>query len=291
LDRLLVDAARAAGAEMREGVVVRDLLWNGGRVIGIRASDSGERTVEERGNLVVGADGLFSMVARSAAASVEHEVPSLTGGYYAYWRGVPTDGVEFYIRHGRDNLVFPTHDGLTCVWAGRAHGEWDEYRADVAANYLATLDPALRRRVEAGERATPYRGTGKLPNLYRRAAGPGWALVGDAAYHRDPLTGMGIGDAFLGATLLAEAIGAAHADAPEAAFSAYAATLRDRTQPVFDYTVRAAALTDPGPQEALYRRIAGSADATRQLMNVMAGALSYRDFFNAANLAKVLGEP
>jgi flavin-dependent dehydrogenase len=201
---------------------------------------------------------------------------------------VPTHGVEFYVRHGRDNLVFPTHDGLTCIWAGRAHGEWDAYRADVETGYFATLDPALLARVKAGERATTFRGTGKLPNIYRRAAGPGWALVGDAAYHRDPLTGMGIGDAFLGATLLASAIDAARDGDSANAFARYRQQLRERTQPVFDYTVRAAALADPAPQVPLYRRIAASAEATREFMNVVAGTLSFRAFFNSDNLARLL---
>jgi flavin-dependent dehydrogenase len=289
LDSFLVEAAREAGAEMRERVVVRDLIRDQeGRVIGVRSADGAGRVAEERAALTVGADGLFSTVARLVAAPAEHEVPSLSCGYYAYWRGVPTHGVEFYVRHGRDNLVFPTHDGLTCIWAGRAHGEWDAYRADVETGYFATLDPALLARVKAGERATTFRGTGKLPNIYRRAAGPGWALVGDAAYHRDPLTGMGIGDAFLGATLLASAIDAARDGDSANAFARYRQQLRERTQPVFDYTVRAAALADPAPQVPLYRRIAASAEATREFMNVVAGTLSFRAFFNSDNLARLL---
>src|SRR6185437_7051583 len=206
LDALLVQAAREAGAELREGVTLRDLLWEGERVVGIRASGEADETQEERAPLVLGADGIFSPVARHVGAAADIHYPSLTCGYYAYWRGVPTDGVEFYVREGRDILVFPTHDGLTCVWAGRAHPSWSDYRADVGRGYAATLDPELRARLEAGERVSPFRGTNKLPNFYRRGAGPGWALVGDAAYHRDPLTGMGIGDAFLGASLLAEAV-------------------------------------------------------------------------------------
>jgi 2-polyprenyl-6-methoxyphenol hydroxylase-like FAD-dependent oxidoreductase len=287
LDHLLVTAARDANAEIRERCVVRDLIRDGDRVIGLRAVDEAGDPIEARAGLVVGADGVFSTVARLTGATVEHEVPSLTGGYYAYWRGVPTDGVEFYIRHGRDNLVFPTHDGLTCVWAGRSHREWDTYRGDVEATYMATLDPALLARVRGGERATPFRGTGKLPNFYRGASGPGWALVGDAAYHRDPLTGMGIGDAFLGASLLAGAVDCARSGERDA-LSNYGRELRERTETAFDYTVRAASLADPAPQGDLYRRIAQSLEATQAMMNVMAGTQSFRAFFTRDNLTRML---
>jgi 2-polyprenyl-6-methoxyphenol hydroxylase-like FAD-dependent oxidoreductase len=289
LDQLLVEAARQAGAELRERIVVRDLLWDAGRVVGIRATDAAGAALEERAALVVGADGAFSTVARLVAAESEIHHPSRTCGYYAYWQGVPTDGVEFYIRHGRDILQFPTHDGLTCIWAGRASGDWDAYRADVEAVYRATLDPALRARVDAGERATPFRGTGKLPNFYRRAGGPGWALVGDAAYHRDPLAGMGIGDAFLGAALLAEAIDEGRDEGPDAALRRYGQELHARTRAVFDYTLRAAALHDPAPQVPLYARIAAHAAATQEFMNVMAGTLPYRAFFDSDNIARLTG--
>jgi flavin-dependent dehydrogenase len=282
LDQLLVESARRAGAELRERTVVRDLLWEGERVVGVRATSAGGGTVEERAELVVGADGVFSHVARLVGSESETDLPSLTCGYYAYWRGVPTDGVEFYVREGRDILVFPTHDDLTCIWAGRSRGAWRDYRADPERAYLATLDHALLARVKAGERVTPFRGTNKLPNFYRRAAGKGWALVGDAAYHRDPLTGMGIGDAFLGAMLLAEAV-------ERGSVASYPRVLKYETLPVFEYTVRAAALKDPTPQVPLYYEIAASPAATRQFMNVLTGTLPYRAFFNRSNIAQLVG--
>jgi flavin-dependent dehydrogenase len=287
LDALLVEAAREAGAEIRERTVMRGLLWEEGRVVGIRAVH-GSKAYEERATIVVGADGAFSHLARLVQAQSEDYQPSLTCGYYAYWSGVPTEGVEFYLRLGRDILVFPTHDGLTCIWAGRSNGEWGDYRADVEAGYLATLDAELLARVKAGRRQTSYRGTGKLPNFYRRAGGEGWALVGDAAYHRDPLTGMGIGDAFLGATLLAEAITRALDGDAQAALVRYGRELKERTRAVFEYTLRAAALHDPAPQQPLYAAIAASEAATRQFMNVLGGTASYRALFNRESIAGLL---
>jgi flavin-dependent dehydrogenase len=206
--------------------------------------------------------------------------PSLTCGFYAYWSGVPVDGVEFYLRQGRDILVFPTHDGLTCLWVGRANSEWSAYRADIEASYLAALDPALLARVQRGRRETSFKGTHRLPNFYRDCAGPGWALVGDAAYHRDPLTGMGIGDAFLGAELLADAF-------PDG-LAGYQDALREKTGEVFEYTVMSAALKDPEPQAALYRAIAAQPDMTQRLMNVLGGTASFRSLFNVRVMGALL---
>jgi flavin-dependent dehydrogenase len=288
LDKLLVDAARDAGAEVREATLVREVLRDGERVVGVRAVDAAGGTIEARAALVVGADGLNSSVARRVGAAVARSHPSLTCGFYAYWSGVPVDGVEFFLREGRDILVFPTHDGLTCLWVGRANGDWPAYRADTEATYLASLDPSLLARVRRGRRETPFKGTHRLPNFYRDCTGPGWALVGDAAYHRDPLTGMGIGDAFLGAELLAGAVHAGLAGDLDAALGAYQETLRERTGAVFEYTVMSAALKDPAPQAPLYRAIAARPDMTRLFMNILGGTAPFRSLFNARTMGGLL---
>ena len=288
LDKLLVDAARAAGAEIREGALVREVVRDGDRVAGVRATLRDGTSCEARAPIVVGADGMTSTVADAVDAKVIRSHPSLTCGFYAYWQGVPTEGVEFYIRHERDVLVFPTHDGLTCIWAGRPIGEWPAYRADTEATYLAGLDPLLLSRVQKGQRTTAFKGTHRLLNFFRDCAGPGWALVGDAAYHRDPLTGMGIGDAFLGAQLLAEALQRSDGGDVDAVLAAYRDKYRERTTDAFDYTVSSAMLKDPAPQVPLYRAIAGRPEMTQHLMNVLGGSVSFRSLFNARTLAELL---
>jgi flavin-dependent dehydrogenase len=271
LDKLLVDEAREAGAEVREGVLVRDVIRDGDRIVGVRGDG-----VEERASIVVGADGMTSGIADAVGAAMNPSHPSLTCGFYAYWSGVPTDGVEFYVRAGRDILVFPTHDGLTCVWVGRANEQWSTYRVDIEGQYLAGLDETVLARVRRGRRETPFKGTHRLPNFYRDCAGPGWALVGDAAYHRDPLTGMGIGDAFLGAELLAEAIDRGLGSDLDAALKGYRETLRERTAAVFEYTLMSAALKDPEPQARLNRAIAADPDLAQRFMNVLGGSAPFR---------------
>ena len=283
LDKLLVDAAREASAEVREGVLVRDVIRDGDRIVGVCGDG-----FEERAAVVIGADGMTSGIAEAVSAAMSPSHPSLTCGFYAYWSGVPTDGVEFYVRAGRDILIFPTHDGLTCVWVGRANEQWPAYRADVEGQYLSGLDAAVLDRVQRGRRETPFKGTHRLPNFYRDCAGAGWALVGDAAYHRDPLTGMGIGDAFLGAELLAEAIDCGLGSDLDAALKGYQKTLREKTAAVFEYTLMSAALKDPEPQARLNRAIAADPDLTQRFMNVLGGSASFRTLFNARTMGMAL---
>ena len=283
LDKLLVDEAREAGAEVREGVLVREIIRDGDRIVGVRGEG-----VEERASVVVGADGMTSGIADAVGAAMNPSHPSLTCGFYAYWSGVPTDGVEFYVRAGRDILVFPTHDGLTCVWVGRANDQWPAYRADVEGQYLGGLDEAVLARLKRGRRETPFKGTHRLPNFYRDCAGAGWALVGDAAYHRDPLTGMGIGDAFLGAELLAEAIDRGLGSDLDAALKGYRETLRERTAAVFEYTLMSAALKDPEPQARLNRAIAADPDLAQRFMNVLGGSAPFRTLFNTRTMGMAL---
>src|SRR3954447_2268708 len=292
LDKLLVDAAREAGAEIREATTFRELVWENGQVVGARLQDSDGRIREETAALVVGADGMWSPVGRAAGAKMDIEKGSLTCGYYAYWAGVPTQGVEFYVRHGRDILVFPTHAGLTCIWAGRSHQDWDSYRKDVERSYLEIIElaPSLAERLKNARQVSPFKGTSKLLNFYRQSFGRGWVLVGDAAYHRDPLPGMGIGDAFLGAQLLADELIGRPVDGPhlETSLAAYQSRFRERTLPIFDYTLKAASLKDPTSTIPIYERVAQSREETIRFMDVLAGNIPFKEFFNPSNIARLL---
>jgi 2-polyprenyl-6-methoxyphenol hydroxylase-like FAD-dependent oxidoreductase len=292
LDRLLVDAAREAGAVIKEATTFRDLLWSDDQVVGARLQNADGRLIEESAAIVVGADGIWSAVARAAGAVTDVEHQSLTCGYYAYWSGVPTAGVEFYVRPGRDILVFPTHDGLTCIWAGRSYDDWSTYRKDVEGTYhdIIGLAPTLADRLGRASRVSPFKGTSKLLNFYRQSFGKGWALVGDAAYHRDPLPGMGIGDAFLGAQFLAHALTEGLRDAAclDDSLAAYQSAFRDRTMPIFEYTLKAAALKDPISTIPVYARIASSVEETKRFLDVLAGNADFKQFFNPTNIMRLL---
>jgi flavin-dependent dehydrogenase len=208
LDALLVEQATAAGAELRERVVVDGLLSDGEQVSGIRGRTAQGRPVTEQARIVIGADGKHSSIARLVGAPSYMEQPSLTCWYMAYWGDFPCEGLEMHWRPGRLVFALPTHDTLTMVAVCWRHHEFQQFRSDIAGNYRATLAqmPALAERALAARQAERFVGMADLPNFFRRPYGPGWALVGDAGHHKDPTLARGISDAFCDAALLAEAI-------------------------------------------------------------------------------------
>src|SRR5439155_1299411 len=113
LDKLLVDGASEAGAEVREGFTVEDVVVEEGRVTGVRGHAKGGKTVTEQANVFIGADGRSSLVARTVRPEQYNEKPQILCGYYSYWSGLPMDGrFEVFIRPDRGWGVAPTHDDL-----------------------------------------------------------------------------------------------------------------------------------------------------------------------------------
>ena len=161
LDSILVNAAVNAGAELREGYAVQELLSEYGRVTGIRGRDSRGAASDERARIVIGADGMHSIVARAVDAPSYNEVPSLTCGYYSYWSGIPWEGFELYSREARAMILLPTNDDQVCLAVQWPHSEFDAFRADIEGNFMRTLDlaPDLAERVRAGRREARFVGT------------------------------------------------------------------------------------------------------------------------------------
>jgi flavin-dependent dehydrogenase len=208
LDKLLVDAAVAAGAELRERFRVDEIVLNGETVIGIAGHGEDRARTHEEARFVIGADGHHSIVAKAVRAPTYREREALTGGYYSYWSGVELGGAEVYVSDRGGVLAFPTNHGQVCVAAGRATEHFPEYRAAIEETFFWILDasPSFAAKMRRGRREERWMGTADVPNFFRRPWGPGWALVGDAGYMKDPTTGLGIADAFRDAGLLAAAL-------------------------------------------------------------------------------------
>src|SRR5215207_3190576 len=208
LDAILVDAAAEAGASVLQGCAVHDLIREDGRVAGVRGRTAGGVEIVERAHIVVGADGIYSRVARSVGAATYDERPAATCCYYSYFAGAPVEGVEITFLDDRFVVAFPTNEGLTGVAVAVPIAEFPRFRADIERAFTETLQktPSLAARVAASERAERWFGTGDLPGYFRQSHGPGWALVGDAGHHKDPIPANGISDAFHSAALLAAAI-------------------------------------------------------------------------------------
>jgi 2-polyprenyl-6-methoxyphenol hydroxylase-like FAD-dependent oxidoreductase len=294
LDQILVEAAVEAGAELREEFVVDELLRDEQQVTGIRGHSRKGGTISERAHIVVGADGLHSTVARLVSAPVYRDRGVLAASYYTYWSGVPTDGVEVYVRDRRSWGMLPTHDGLTVLPLSWPRAEFEANRRDVERNYLAALDqaPEVAERVQAGRREDRFRGSGELGNFFRKPYGRGWALVGDAAMHKDPCTAQGITDAFQDAEMVAAAVhaGLSGEATMEAGLQRYEER-RDRDRMgIFEFTCQLASL-EPPPPEMLHLLGAIHRDraASNRFVSLIAGTESFESFFAAANLAAMTG--
>jgi len=211
LDALLVDAARESGAEVRHETQLLALQRDGdGRVCGVTVRGAEGAVESIRAGIVIGADGRRSQVARESGARTYRSGSHRTGVVYGYWSGIGLAGNHWYYRSGVSAGAIPTNDGATCVFAAVPSTRFDEeLRRDPADGYrrvLAACDEQLARAVDGARPAgRPFFFPGARGHM-RRPWGPGWALVGDAAYFKDPLTAHGITDALRDAELLAAAV-------------------------------------------------------------------------------------
>jgi flavin-dependent dehydrogenase len=293
LDTLLVEAAAAAGAEVRERFTVEDLLMDGERVMGIQGHSTGGAMVREEARIVIGADGLHSRVARRVQAATYDARPVCTCAYYAYWTDVPLRGAELYIRPERTMIAGATNEGRTMVIVYRPVKAFPEVRTDIERNFLAALDlaPGLAERVRNGTRAEHFRGTADLPNFYRRPHGPGWALVGDAGYHKDPITAQGITDAFHDADLLATAIddGLAGQRPLAEALTAYEQTRNQTTRPHYELTSQFASLQPPPSEmQQLVGALLHNHEQADRFIGTIAGTVPIAEFFAPENVGQII---
>jgi 2-polyprenyl-6-methoxyphenol hydroxylase-like FAD-dependent oxidoreductase len=294
LDEILVDAAGKSGAEVRQGFTVDEILREDGRVVGIRGHGPAGLSVTERARVVVGADGLWSLVARTVSAERYHEKPPLLAGYYTYWSGLPMDGRFMdWTLPNRGMAAWPTNDDLTLVIAGWPFAEFDARRRDVEGNYLAVVDqvPAFAERVRGARREERFAGLA-VPNCFRRPYGPGWALTGDAGYIKDFITAQGISDAFHDAELCATALDEnfSGARAFEEAMGRYQAARDRRALPIYEFTTELATLQPPPPElERVLAAAQGNQEAMDGFARTAAGVISPTDYFSEANVARILG--
>jgi flavin-dependent dehydrogenase len=291
LDKVLVDGAAAAGAELRERFTVEEVLIEDGVVTGIRGRADGESVVAHA-QVVIGADGRNSHVAKAVKPEQYADKPMLQWSYYSYFSGLPMDGFETYIRPDRGWGAFPTNDDLTLVVCGWPQAEATSYKADVEANFMKTLElaPEFAARMRGAKREAKFAG-GSVPNFFRKPFGPGWALVGDAGHTKDPITAQGISDAFSDAELCSAALhdsltGARPFDDAMADYQ----KARDMTMAMYEFTTQLATL-EPPPQEIqqLLGAIHGNQEAMNGFVGVVAGIVSPMEFFDPNNIDRLLG--
>jgi flavin-dependent dehydrogenase len=218
LDTTLLAAAQQAGVELRLGVDVTGLSHEGtGRVSGVTGRVRGGGRLRVHAPITIGADGTRSTVAQLAGAATVRTGHAAGAIIYGYWPSRPAPHFELFYRPGASAGIIPTNDGEVCVWAGisaqRFAAERHRGHRALFDDILASTAPPALDIVQGATATAPLRGFPGRPGHLRRATGPGWALVGDAGYFKDPLTAHGITDALRDAELLARAVGAGGAAA------------------------------------------------------------------------------
>jgi 2-polyprenyl-6-methoxyphenol hydroxylase-like FAD-dependent oxidoreductase len=257
LDVLLADAAAADGADVRYGPRLLDILRGAnGRVTGAIIEDRDRNLHRVAADLVIGADGLKSTVARRVDAAAYREGRHTCGVVYAFWPGLANQGNRWYYRPGLSAGAIPTNGGDTCVFAAtRPERFHREIRQDLEAGYrrlLSECAPDLARELSGATPSERFRGHPGHPGVMRQSHGPGWALVGDAGYFKDPITAHGISDALRDAEFLARAV----EQGTEQALADYQATRDELSGELFDVTDTIASLEwDLESVKPLHRRL------------------------------------
>ena len=243
LDRTLVDAAADSGVEIGYGVRVDDLIRNErGRVRGVTAIAGATRRRIEA-DIVIGADGLYSKIAQRVGAARLVEGQHAAGVLYSYWADLPVSGYSWWFRSGGSIGAIPTNHGATCLFvAVPAQRFREELHGDTLMTYrrlIREVSPAVAARLQEARLIDPVIGFGGHVGFIKSSTGPGWALVGDAGYFKDPITAHGITDALRDAELLARAI----IRGTSAALLNYERMRNDLSLRLFDLTDQIASFT------------------------------------------------
>ncbi|MEX0351360.1 MAG: NAD(P)/FAD-dependent oxidoreductase [Paracoccaceae bacterium] len=211
LDRVLRDAAWEAGVEMHTGVTLTGVQKQlDGRVCGVSLRMKSGAVEPVSAGIVIGADGRRSSLAEMVGARPILSSPERAACVYSYVDGIPNEGYRWYFGDRVSAGLIPTNDGAHCLFAAcepRAMRRWFNFDAlGGAVQMLSQWDGELAGELAARGATERVRRFAGAPGFLRECAGPGWALVGDAGYFKDPATAHGITDAFLDAQRLADAL-------------------------------------------------------------------------------------
>lgn len=205
LDPILLDNAAAAGADVALRTRVTGLLHDERRVTGVRIEDAEGRPSEIRARLVVGADGRNSTVGRLVGARRYNVTNSERAGGVAYYEGVEAQPILYFSIVGSTYFIGASSDhGVFMAAAYYDKADHPRFRAphgfEEAFAGTSTFAPLLG----GATLPSPPQFASRWQGFFREAAGPGWALVGDAGHFKDPAPGQGIADAIRQAERLAE---------------------------------------------------------------------------------------
>ncbi len=211
LDVHLVELARNEGVDLRLHTRVTGLLQRDGRVTGVTVVDHDGKPANLEADLVVGADGRLSTIARLTGARRYHVTTSERISTWAYYEGVPAQEVVkiYYYRRGDDFIIAAPADNDLYLASCCPSVEYaDACRADSEGSFNRTMAscPPVADLLAGAKRVTKFRGLTRFEGFFREATGPGWVLAGDAGHFKDPTPGQGISDALRQVVKLSDAI-------------------------------------------------------------------------------------
>lgn len=296
LDHILVTAAQEAGADVRQGFSVDELIIEDGVCRGIRGRSRNGEMLIARAPIVVGADGRHSRVAAAMGAAEYNTAPSKTFTYYSYYTGLDTQGrMEFYDRGGATIVAQPTSGNLAMVAVIQPIALFKQCRANVEAEIDAVLRraPEFHARLQAATRVERMLGSADVPTGMRVPYGPGFALVGDAGVHVDPTMGQGITNAFRDAELLAEAIdtGLRGEKPMDEALAAFHQARDEAVLPMFEL-INEMISGEPPSEEfiAVLEALPGNQRQVDRFIGVMLGTVPVADFYSEENMVSIIEE-
>ncbi len=215
-DQLMLDHARESGVDVREGVRVLEVIFEGSRAVGVRTVDDAGRHQEMRARVIVDAAGQSCMI-QDRLGLREWDPVLKKAAIWTYWKGAYRDqgrdeGATMVLQtEGKKGWFWyiPLHDDVISVgvvapydslFTGRESKDLEKIYFEEVARC-----PGVQPRIASAERAGPFRAAKEYSYRSREVAGDGWVLVGDAFGFLDPLYSSGI--------LLALKSGACAADA------------------------------------------------------------------------------
>ena len=293
-DKVLVDAAVAAGVELRDGFTVEEFSSDGERITGIRGRDQRSGAlVSETATITIGADGRNSRLAQAVAAPTYEVTAPVTCWYFSYWSDVPSDALSVFVHNRRVIFAFPTNDNLFAIFMAWPAAELNEVRTNVEAAFMSVVRdiPALAALTADARRVERFYGATDLPNFFRKPFGPGWALVGDAGCHKDPYLALGICDALRDADYLVDALasGLSAGGDLEAALAGYEAQRNAASMEQFRQNLHLAQFK-PMPPEAmvLRQKLRDRPADTQRFYLANQGMLPRETFFNPENMQRIM---
>jgi geranylgeranyl reductase family protein len=204
-DEWLLKEALAAGAQLEEGVSIRDVAISNGRINGVIAGVNGQSRTHHA-KIVIAADGRRSTIAAARGLSRTPRRPRrwAIGAYFTNVGGMTSLG-EMHVRRGHYIGVAPVPGGLTnaCLVVPHATGDSPIANPDAALHAVLNSDPQLKTRFEHANPVEPAVMLGPMAVDTTAAGQPGLLLAGDAAGFIDPMTGDGLRFAFVGAEIAA----------------------------------------------------------------------------------------